>query len=78
MRRAIARRLSESKATVPHFYMAAECVADELLELRAQVNETAPVKVSVNDFVVAAAEARQLRPKNRNKFSTSFCIFFHT
>jgi pyruvate dehydrogenase E2 component (dihydrolipoamide acetyltransferase) len=57
MRRAIARRLSESKATVPHFYMAAECVADELLELRAQVNETAPVKVSVNDFVVNAAAA---------------------
>jgi pyruvate dehydrogenase E2 component (dihydrolipoamide acetyltransferase) len=57
MRRAIARRLSESKATVPHFYMAAECVVDELLELRARVNDTAPVKVSVNDFVVMAAAA---------------------
>jgi pyruvate dehydrogenase E2 component (dihydrolipoamide acetyltransferase) len=57
MRRAIARRLSESKATVPHFYMAAECVVDELLELRARVNDSAPVKVSVNDFVVMAAAA---------------------
>ena len=57
MRRAIARRLTESKATVPHFYMVTECVVDELLALRAGVNETAPVKVSVNDFVVMAAAA---------------------
>jgi pyruvate dehydrogenase E2 component (dihydrolipoamide acetyltransferase) len=57
MRRAIARRLTESKATVPHFYMAAECVVDELLALRKRVNETAPVKVSVNDFVVMAVAA---------------------
>jgi pyruvate dehydrogenase E2 component (dihydrolipoamide acetyltransferase) len=57
MRRAIARRLTESKATVPHFYMAAECVVDELLELRARINETAAAKVSVNDFVVLAAAA---------------------
>ena len=57
MRRAIARRLTESKATVPHFYMAAECVVDALLELRARVNETAAAKVSVNDFVVLAAAA---------------------
>ncbi|MFZ0079231.1 MAG: E3 binding domain-containing protein, partial [Trebonia sp.] len=34
MRRAIARRLTESKATIPHFYMVTECVVDELLELR--------------------------------------------
>jgi len=57
MRRAIARRLSESKATVPHFYMAAECVVDELLDLRTRINESAPVKISVNDFVVLAAAA---------------------
>ncbi|HEX6454031.1 MAG TPA: dihydrolipoamide acetyltransferase family protein [Trebonia sp.] len=57
MRRAIARRLAESKATVPHFYTATECVVDELLGLRARINETAAVKVSVNDFVVLAAAA---------------------
>ena len=57
MRRAIARRLTESKTTVPHFYMATECVVDELLSLRAQVNETSPVKVSVNDFVLLAVAA---------------------
>jgi pyruvate dehydrogenase E2 component (dihydrolipoamide acetyltransferase) len=57
MRRAIARRLAESKATVPHFYLDAECVVDELLALRRRVNETSAVKVSVNDFVIMAVAA---------------------
>jgi pyruvate dehydrogenase E2 component (dihydrolipoamide acetyltransferase) len=57
MRRAIARRLTEAVATTPHFYMAAECVVDELLDLRKRVNATAPVKISVNDFVVLAVAA---------------------
>jgi len=57
MRRAIARRLTESKATIPHFYMVTECVVDELLELRKRINESSPVKISVNDFVVMAVGA---------------------
>jgi pyruvate dehydrogenase E2 component (dihydrolipoamide acetyltransferase) len=57
IRRAIARRLTESKATTPHFYMTTECVVDELLELRRRINETAPVKISVNDFVISAVAA---------------------
>jgi pyruvate dehydrogenase E2 component (dihydrolipoamide acetyltransferase) len=57
MRRAIARRLTLSKATVPHFYLTAECIVDELLALRTRVNETSPVKVSVNDFAIAAVAA---------------------
>ena len=63
MRRAIARRLAEAKATVPHFYLTAEPVVDELLALRKRVNErvvpggSAPAKVSVNDFVLAAVAA---------------------
>ena len=56
-RRAIARRLTESKSTTPHFYMATECVVDELIALRGRVNESAPVKISVNDFVVMAVAA---------------------
>jgi pyruvate dehydrogenase E2 component (dihydrolipoamide acetyltransferase) len=57
MRRAIARRMTESKPTVPHFYLTAEPVVDELLALRERVNAVSPVKVSVNDFVIAAAAA---------------------
>lgn len=54
MRRTIARRLTESKATVPHFYLVADCRVDALLELRSRVNAAVPVKVSVNDFVLKA------------------------
>ncbi len=54
MRRAIARRLTESKSTVPHFYVKADCVVDRLLDARAQLNEGLGVKTSVNDWVVKA------------------------
>ena len=54
MRKAIARRLTESKTTVPHFYVTAHCRVDRLMELRRQVNEAAERKVSVNDFVLKA------------------------
>ncbi|MCT2086914.1 2-oxo acid dehydrogenase subunit E2 [Microbacterium enclense] len=54
MRRAIARRLTESKATVPHFYLQADCRVDALLALRAQINEAREQRISVNDLVVKA------------------------
>lgn len=55
MRRAIARRLTESKATVPHFYLVADCDVDALLALRTEINKGARRKISVNDFVLKAA-----------------------
>lgn len=55
MRRAIARRLAESKRTVPHFYLVADCRVDELLKLRARINEQDGVRISVNDLVIKAA-----------------------
>jgi pyruvate dehydrogenase E2 component (dihydrolipoamide acetyltransferase) len=54
MRKAIARRLTESKSTVPHFYLTSECKVDALLAIREQINEYSPVRVSVNDLVVKA------------------------
>ncbi len=57
MRRAIARRLTESKTTVPHFYLVAHCRVDALLALRRQINEAGVDKVSVNDLVVKAVAA---------------------
>lgn len=54
MRKAIARRLTESKTTVPHFYLSADCRVDALLELRRSVNEAGSTKVSVNDFILKA------------------------
>ena len=56
MRKVIAKRLLESKQTVPHFYVNVDCEIDELLKVRAEINEMLPdAKVSVNDFVVRAA-----------------------
>lgn len=54
MRKAIARRLTESKSTVPHFYLEADCRVDALLAARAELNAVAARKVSVNDFVLKA------------------------
>ena len=56
MRKIIARRLTESKQTVPHFYLTVDCEIDELLRARKGINTRAPkgVKVSVNDFVIKA------------------------
>ena len=55
MRRAIARRLTESKTTVPHFYVTADCRVEKLLAARTEMNEATGVKVSVNDWVIKAA-----------------------
>ncbi len=54
MRRTIARRLAESKSTVPHFYLSVDCRMERLLALRAEVNAGASRKISVNDFIVRA------------------------
>jgi pyruvate dehydrogenase E2 component (dihydrolipoamide acetyltransferase) len=59
MRKVIAQRLSESKRTIPHFYLTVDCEIDNLLALRKQLNAKAPegagaYKLSVNDFVVRA------------------------
>src|SRR3546814_18126008 len=63
MRRTIARRLSESKQTVPHFYLRADCRMDALLAMRKQINQSGARKVSVNDIIVKAVAAalRQLQ-----------------
>ena len=57
MRKVIARRLTESKQTVPHFYLTVDCEVDQLLRMRQEVNEQAGekgVRISVNDFVIKA------------------------
>jgi len=60
MRKVIAQRLTQSKQTIPHFYLSVDCVLDELLRARARMNDAAPkegaraYKLSVNDFVIKA------------------------
>jgi pyruvate dehydrogenase E2 component (dihydrolipoamide acetyltransferase) len=54
MRKTIARRLSESLFTAPHFYLTMKINMDATIAARTVVNETAPVKISFNDFIVKA------------------------
>jgi pyruvate dehydrogenase E2 component (dihydrolipoamide acetyltransferase) len=56
LRQAIARRMAESKASIPHFYVSHEYKMDALMELRSQYNKIVPEneKLSVNDFIVKA------------------------
>ena len=60
MRRIIAERLTQSKQTVPHFYLNLDCRLDQLLAARTRINAAAPkegpraYKLSVNDFVIKA------------------------
>ena len=57
MRSAIARRMTESKTTVPHFYVTSEIAMDELFALRKQINAKIDpeAKITVNDLIVKAA-----------------------
>ena len=70
MRKAIARRLTESKATVPHFYVKADCRVDVLMELRRSVNAVATVKVSLNDFVLKAVAGALVEVPEANSIWT--------
>ncbi|MCE2927788.1 MAG: pyruvate dehydrogenase complex dihydrolipoamide acetyltransferase [Rickettsiales bacterium] len=65
MRKVIARRLTESKQTVPHFYLSVDCELDALMDVRRQINFDAEsragkdkkpeYKLSVNDFIIKAS-----------------------
>ncbi|MEL7020208.1 MAG: pyruvate dehydrogenase complex dihydrolipoamide acetyltransferase [Bacteroidota bacterium] len=63
MRKTIARRLSESKYTAPHFYLTVEVDMGNAVQLRKKLNTVAPTKLSFNDLVIkAAAAALRLHP----------------
>tara|TARA_B100001115_G_scaffold184921_1_gene189868 strand:+ start:4184 stop:5428 length:1245 start_codon:yes stop_codon:yes gene_type:complete len=55
MRKTIARRLSESKFSAPHFYLTLDIDMDQAIEARKSINAVAETKISFNDFVIKAA-----------------------
>ena len=72
MRRTIARRLTEAKGTIPHFYLSVDATIDRLARIRAEMNADAPrdaagdpaYKLSLNDFMIKAmALALQAVPR---------------
>jgi len=52
MRKTIARRLSESKFTAPHFYLSVEIDMERAMEVREQLNQNSDVRISYNDLVI--------------------------
>ncbi len=82
MRSVIAKRLTESKTTIPHFYLEIEVDAKPLFDLRVQLNDAlgklaTPVKLSLNDFVLkAAAEAVRRVPAINASFQGDSVVQF--
>jgi pyruvate dehydrogenase E2 component (dihydrolipoamide acetyltransferase) len=72
MRKVIARRLTESKQQVPHFYLTVDCEIDKLLAGRAALNAKSPekgpgaFKLSVNDFIIKAVAVALRQVPNAN------------
>jgi len=82
MRKIIAKRLLESKQTVPHFYLSMECMMDSVLEVRAQLNASSgddkSKKLSVNDFVImATAKALQDVPEANASWSEEAIMMYN-
>jgi pyruvate dehydrogenase E2 component (dihydrolipoamide acetyltransferase) len=73
MRKTIAKRLLESKLTIPHYYLTVDCEIDALLQAREEINAGAPMsgdkprwKLSVNDFVIKALALALIKVPNAN------------
>ncbi|MEO5805622.1 pyruvate dehydrogenase complex dihydrolipoamide acetyltransferase [Devosia sp.] len=85
MRKVVAARLTESKQTVPHFYLTLDCKIDALLAAREQINTAAPkgkdgkpgYKLSVNDFVMKAWAVALQRVPLANATWAGDSILYH-
>ena len=80
MRKIIAERLQQSKATAPHFYLTVDCEIDTLLESRRMMNDRAPegVKISVNDLIIRAAAMALIKvPKANASWEGDNTRLFH-
>jgi len=85
MRKTVAARLTESKQTVPHFYLTLDCKIDALLAAREQINFAAPkskdgkpeYKLSVNDFVMKAWAVALQRVPAANATWAGDSILYH-
>ncbi|GLR68936.1 acetyltransferase component of pyruvate dehydrogenase complex [Acidocella aquatica] len=83
MRKVIARRLTESKQSVPHFYLNSHIEIDELLKLRAELNARSPkegpgsFKLSVNDLIIKGCALALRRHPNVNASYTEDAILLY-
>ena len=73
VRKIIASRLSESKDTIPHYYVTVESEIDELMKIRARLNEHSTSKISVNDLIIkATALAAMQVPQTNSSWQGDF------
>lgn len=86
MRKTVAARLTESKQTVPHFYLTLDCRIDDLMKARENINNAAPkdkdgkpaYKLSVNDFIMKAwALALQQVPQANATWAGDAILYHH-
>ncbi|MEO0788846.1 MAG: pyruvate dehydrogenase complex dihydrolipoamide acetyltransferase [Bacteroidota bacterium] len=78
MRKVIARRLSESKFGAPHFYLTVEIDMGQAWDLRKQLNEVAPVKISFNDLILKAVAVNlRKHPAVNSSWMTDHIRFNH-
>lgn len=88
MRKVIARRLTESKQQVPHFYLTVECELNKLLDVRKDINAEAQsiagkdnkpaYKTSVNDFIIkAVAMAMKKVPESNASWSDEAVLMYN-
>jgi len=78
MRKTIARRLSESKFTAPHYYLTIELDMDNAIAARAQINGLPDTKVSFNDMVIkACAMALKKHPKVNSQWKDDVTLIHH-
>jgi pyruvate dehydrogenase E2 component (dihydrolipoamide acetyltransferase) len=85
MRKVIARRLTESKQTIPHFYVSVDVTLDNLLNLRERLNLQAPKdkdgkpawKISVNDFIIKAMAMALIKVPDANVSWTDSAMVKH-
>ena len=85
MRKTIARRLTESKQTIPHFYLTVDCSLENLVPLRERLNLQSPKdkdgkpawKVSVNDFIIKALAMALMKVPAANASWTESAMVLH-
>jgi len=78
MRKTIARRLGESKFGAPHFYLTMEINMDNAINVRTQLNELSPVKISFNDLIIkAVALSLRQHPNVNSSWMSDFIRLNH-
>jgi pyruvate dehydrogenase E2 component (dihydrolipoamide acetyltransferase) len=83
MRKTIAARLTQAKATIPHFYLTIDCELDNLMEARQRLNMRSPkegpnaYRLSVNDFIIKAMGLALIRVPAANATWTQQGMLFH-